>query len=104
MTERRKESRNQSEIEVRVWGIDADGSFFRKEVVARNLSSGGALLSEIGVSLRSGDMVCVKYETTQAKFRVVWVRDDRAAIQKQREEPCPWEKLLPQKFGASAGS
>ena len=100
MTERRKESRKQFEVNVCVWGVDAEGTFFRKEVIASNLSSAGALLSKLDVRLRSDDVVFVRYEDSQARFRVIWTRDGRAAVQRHSHEPCPWEKLLQKKLAA----
>jgi hypothetical protein len=102
MSERRNETRKRSEVKVCVWGIDGEGSFFRKTLVASNISGSGALLSDLGVRLRCDDVVFVRYENIQARFRVIWVRDDRAAVQRQSEEPCPWEALLAKKLGAGA--
>lgn len=102
MTERRKETRSQSEVKVCVWGVDATGVFFRKDVLASNISTAGALLCGLTIPLRCDDVVFVRYEDRQARFRVIWTREDRAAVQKQQEELCPWQALLPKKFGAGA--
>ena len=104
MTDRRKESRKQFEAKVCVWGRDADGLPFRKEVVASNVSHTGALLTGLDVRLRCDDMLLVRYKETQARFRVIWVRDGRAAVQRRSDEPCPWPELLSRTKSASASS
>ena len=94
MTERRREPRSRLELPVRIWGIDAAGATFRQEVRARHFSSSGALLETIECELRSGDPITIQYRDQYARFRVVWVRDRRAAVQKRNVQSCPWADVL----------
>jgi len=55
----------------------------------RDISNCGALLSEISYALRCGDPISIQYGDKCAKFRVVWMRDGRAAVQKMGNEECP---------------
>jgi hypothetical protein len=94
MTERRREPRNLVELAVRIWGIDGTGSPFRLNVLARDYSTSGALLAGIECKLRSGDPITIQYRDQHARFRVVWVRDSRAAVQKIAGQSCPWSEAL----------
>ena len=94
MTERRKEPRDRCEAYVRVWGRDTDGNTFSQKCLACNLSLSGGLLSGLQRRLRCGDPIGIEYGENKAKFRVVWVREQRAAVQKLRNETCPWRALL----------
>ena len=110
MIERRREPRMQSDLPVRVWGIDTHGEKFLQQARATNISRCGALLSELDPELRSGDLVGVWYEGKSARYRVVWVRhsgDDRkiqAAVQRLAADECPWEDLLPTQTGVRAAT
>lgn len=94
MTELRREPRSRLELSVRIWGIDATGTSFREDVLARDFSSTGALLTGIECKLRSGDPITIQYRDHYARFRVVWVRDRRAAVQKMNGQNCPWSEPL----------
>ena len=72
-----------------MWGVDAEGHSFRQHAPVRDISNCGALLSEISYALRCGDPVSIQYGDKCAKFRVVWMRDGRAAVQKMGNEECP---------------
>ena len=94
MTERRREPRHLLELPVRIWGIDATGSPFRQDVLARDFSASGALLAGVECKLRSGDPITIQYRAQHARFRVIWVRDRRAAVQKIAGQNCPWGEVL----------
>lgn len=94
MTERRREPRSRLELPVRIWGIDATGASFREDVHARDFSSTGALLTGLQCQLRSGDPLTVQWGPQYARFRVIWVRDRRAAVQKINGQSCPWGEVL----------
>ena len=55
--------------------MDADGRPFFQNAVAGNLSSEGALLSQINHPLNSGSIIGVQYGEKKARFEVVWVSD-----------------------------
>lgn len=97
--ERRREPRIPSEVKVRIAGVDAHGELFAQDAIARSLSVSGALLTGIKHQLRCGDGLFVDHNQSQAKFKVVWVRDGQAAVQRFKDEPCPWKEVL----GIAAG-
>jgi|tagenome__1003787_1003787.scaffolds.fasta_scaffold20879989_2 hypothetical protein len=101
MNDRRQEHRKQIEIPVRIWGIDAAGSRYSQQAIARNISHGGALISGIEMNLRPGDLIGIQRGETSGRYRVVWSRDsgglnkNLAAVQKLVGSDCPWEEVLP---------
>ncbi len=92
--ERRREPRIPAEVEVRIAGIDAHGELFAQDAIARSLSLSGALITGIQHNLRCGDGLLLRTVNRQAKFKIVWVRDGKAAVQRLKGEPCPWEKSV----------
>jgi len=96
----RREPRLETNLAVTLWGIGAEGMPFSQEVVARNLSGQGALLSGVDQEVRCGDFVLIQYREKRARFRVVWVRKsdngdkNRVAVQRLRSEECPWPDVL----------
>jgi len=92
--ERRREFRVPAEVEVRIAGVDAHGELFAQDALARSLSLSGALVTGIEHNLRCGDGLFVQQNGHQSKFKIVWVLDGQAAVQKFKDEPCPWGELL----------
>ncbi len=92
--EKRHEPRIPEEVQVRVAGVNAHGELFAQDATARSLSTSGALITGIEHDLRCGDGLFVQQDGHQSKFKIVWVRDGRAAVQKFKDEPCPWKELL----------
>ena len=92
--ERRREPRVPAEAPVRIAGVDAHGEIFAQNAIARSISLSGALLTGIQHHLRWGDGLLLQRNGQQAKFRVVWVRDGQAAIQRLKGEVCPWEEMM----------
>jgi hypothetical protein len=92
--ERRQELRIPVEVQVRVAGVNAQGELFVQNAVARSLSMSGALITGLEHDLRCGDGLFVQQDGRRSKFKIVWVRDGRAAVQKFKDEPCPWKELL----------
>ena len=101
MIERRKESRFQLSVPVKVSGVDKNGEPFAINVMATSLSRSGALLTGLNVELRCGDMMVLDYEGHRAHFRIVWFLNlgprlgAEVAKHKSNREPCPWADLLP---------
>ena len=89
------------DLDLRVWGMGADGRPFSQHARARNISTGGALLSDIDRDLKIGDTIAVQNGEKKARCKVVWSADTRSAqkikvgVQLLREQECPWAGLLP---------
>ena len=89
------------DLDLRVWGMGADGRPFCQHARARNISLGGALLSDIERDLKIGDTIAVQNGGKKARCKVVWSTDTRSTqkikvgVQLLREQECPWAALLP---------
>jgi len=100
MIERRHEPRTLVDVELLIWGVDARGESFLREVRARDVSLRGALLSGVDTEVRPGDLIGILYAGKSARFRVVWIRYDgtgdkmQAAVHRVKADPCPWLDLL----------
>jgi len=97
--EQRPEARVATQIQVRVWGMDADGRPFFQNAQASNISSEGALISGIGHPLKAGDIVGVQHGEKKARFKVIWVIDGgvarriEAGVQILPNQINPWHNL-----------
>jgi hypothetical protein len=100
MIERRHEPRTLVDVELLIWGVDARGECFLREVRGRDVSLRGALLSGVDTEVRPGDLIGILYAGKSARFRVVWIRYDgtgdkmQAAVRRVEADPCPWLDLL----------
>jgi hypothetical protein len=100
MAEQRPEPRVDTDLPVRVFGMDANGKPINQHVRARNISSSGALLSGIEQPLKVGDIIGVQVEQKKARFKVVWVVDaggiekNQVGLQLQEGQECPWKETL----------
>ena len=98
----RPEPRQETDLIVRVWGMDAGGRPFFQNAHARNISSEGALLSGLEHQLTAGDTIGVQLGSVKARFRVIWVIDAghlqkiQAGVQILTGQPCPWKDELSQ--------
>jgi PilZ domain len=110
MTSERPEVRVDTDLPIRVWGMDAKGKPFFQNVRARNISRQGALVSGIEHELKPGDVIGVQHEQKKARFRVVWVVDaggiqkNQAGLQMLDGQECPWQEALSQGQAASGGA
>jgi hypothetical protein len=99
--EHRPEPRLETDIPVRVWGMDADGRPFFQSASAGNISSHGAMLSRVNHPLKPGEVIGVQYGDKKARFRIVWVVDGgairkiEAGIEILDNQQNPWEELTP---------
>jgi hypothetical protein len=97
------------DLDLRVWGLGADGRPFSQHARARNISQGGALLSDIERDLKIGDTIAVQNGDKKARCKVVWLTNTRSAqkikvgVQLLKDQECPWATLLPhpKKVGAA---
>jgi len=100
MTTQRPEPRVETNLPVRVWGMDTNGKPFFQNVRARNISSQGALVSGIEYALKPGDVIGVQHEQNKARFRVVWIMDtggiqkNQVGLQLLEGQTCPWNENL----------
>jgi hypothetical protein len=92
--ERRREPRQIEDLPVRVFGVDEQGRIFDESVLAHNISQSGALLVGTDRKLRCGDLMVVQFGALNARFRIVWVRDSQAAVQRLQQDECPWLEIL----------
>lgn len=89
------------DLDLRVWGMGADGRPFSQHARARNISTGGALLSDIERDLRIGDTIGVQSGNHKARCKVVWstntlsIQKIRVGVQLLSAQECPWSSLLP---------
>jgi hypothetical protein len=97
----RPEERVPVDLDMRVWGMGADGRAFSQHARAHNISGGGALLCQIEHDLRIGDTIGVQAGEKKARCRVVWATDTQSVqkiqvgVQLLSKRECPWVALLP---------
>src|ERR1700758_2287572 len=93
------------DFDLRVGGMSADGRVFSQHARARNISTGGALLSDIERDLKIGDTIGVQSGEKKARCKVVWSANSQSAqkikvgVQLLKEQDCPWSSLLPKTDG-----
>lgn len=101
MVPSRPEDRVQVDLDMRVWGMGADGRAFSQHARAHNISAGGALLCEIEHDLRIGDTIGVQAGEKKARCKVVWatktgaVQKIQVGVRLLNKLECPWIALLP---------
>jgi hypothetical protein len=102
------ETRAPFDLELRVWGMGADGRVFSQPARTRNVSIGGALLSGIEHDLKIGDIIGVQRGEKKARCKVVWtintesIQRIQVGVQLLHKHECPWAAELPK--GEDAGS
>jgi hypothetical protein len=90
------------DLELRVWGMSADGHAFSQPARARNVSAGGALLCNLERDVKIGDTIGVQSGDKKARCRVVWSANTRSpekikvGVQLVNQQDCPWTALLSQ--------
>jgi hypothetical protein len=100
MPEQRPEVRVETDLPIRVWGLDVNGKPFTQAAHALNISSQGALVSGVDVTLKPGDIVAVQYEQRKARCEVKWVVDaggilkNQTGLQLLSGQECPWREVL----------
>jgi hypothetical protein len=112
MSKDRPDPRVDTDLPVRVFGMDSNGKPFNQHVRARNISSSGALVSGVESQLKPGDVIGIQLEHNKARCRVVWVVDaggiqkNQLGLQLMDGQECPWrealEKQTPQPAAADA--
>jgi hypothetical protein len=97
--EDRPEVRTETQLHVRVWGMDADARPFSQNAVANNISGQGAQILGISHPLKAGDIIGIKHGEKKARFKVVWVTDGgtlrkiEAGVQIVEGQQSPWQEM-----------
>jgi len=97
--DRRQQSRVNSTLPVRIWGIDAYDRPFLQLASASNISEQGVQLHGLRCRLKPGEVIEVQYSGTKAQFMVVWVgtpgthQAGEIGLQKLPTEPSLWGEL-----------
>jgi len=107
MSQGRPDPRIPADLDVRVWGMAANGRTFSQHVRARNISASGALLVGLENEPKVGDVIGVQYEDKKSRCKVIWVMDSgalqkvQAGVQIVSGQDCPWKgKLSPDQLVA----
>jgi len=92
------EPRFNTDLSVRVFGIDADSRPFSENSQLRNISDHGAKLQGTVIQLRPGDIIGVKLHGKKARCKVVWaihlepVDRNEAGVRVLEGELSPWQE------------
>jgi hypothetical protein len=77
----RPEERVPVDLDIRVWGMAANGRGFSQRARTQNISASGARLCQIEHDLKIGDIIGVQAGEKKTRCKVVWARETRS-IQK----------------------
>jgi hypothetical protein len=108
MTQPRRETRVPVDLELRVWGMGADGRVFSQPARTGNVSIGGALLSGIEHDLKIGDTIGMLRGKKKARCKVVWaintesIQKIQVGVQLLSKHECPWTAELPKAEDAAS--
>jgi hypothetical protein len=97
--------RSEVGLAVQISGIDTKGQSFLQDAHASNVSGNGALISQLEMEVRTGDVLALTYAGRKARYRVVWVRHGgvrykyQAVVQRIETDECPWQSLLSEEPG-----
>lgn len=107
--DRRRETRVDTALPVRIWGVDTHCRPFMQLATVRNISSLGAVLQNVRAQVKPGDIVDVQYDGVRAEFRVVWagapgtIEAGELGIERLPEEPYLWD-VDPARCGQVVGN
>jgi PilZ domain len=94
------EPRFDVDLRMRVFGMDAEGRPFSRDVDARNISDHGARLSGFEKQLTPGDIIGVHFSGRKARCTVMnvvdigVVRRIEAGVRLVEGQACPWQKEM----------
>jgi hypothetical protein len=95
--DRRQETRIDTALPVRIWGVDTFCRPFMQLASVRNISSLGAVLQNVRAQIRPGDILDVQYDGIKAQFRVVWagrpgtLEAGELGLERLPDEPYLWD-------------
>ena len=107
MSAERPDPRVDTDLPVRVFGMDSNGKPFNQHVRARNISNSGALVSGVESSLKPSDVIGVEVEGKKARCRVVWVvfadgiQKNQLGLQLMEGQECPWRSFVEKELSQS---
>src|ERR1700730_13348478 len=102
---RQTEPRLTVDLPVRLWGMSADGRPFSQHARARNISSGGALISGVENELKVGDVIGVQCGDKKTRCTVIWVmntgpvKKNQVGMKLLADQEGPWKNYLPLEGG-----
>ena len=92
------EPRFNTDLSVRVFGIDADSRPFSEDSQLLNISDHGARIQGIVIQLKPGDIIGIRLHGRKARCKVAWainlepVDRNQAGVRVLIGEPCPWQE------------
>jgi len=95
--DRRRETRVDTALPVRIWGVDSYCRPFMQLASVRNISSLGAVLQNVRSKVNPGEILDVQYDGQKAQFRVIWMGQSgtmeagEVGLQRLPEEPYIWD-------------
>jgi hypothetical protein len=95
--DRRRETRVDTTLLVRVWGVDRYSQPFMQLATVRNISILGAVLVGVRRQVKPGEMLDVQYDGQCAQFRVIWsgkpgsLEAGEIGIERLPSEPYIWD-------------
>ena len=98
--DRRRETRIDVSLPVRIWGVDNYSCPFMQLARARNISSEGAVIQGMRAQMKPGEVVDVQYEGHKAQFQVIWAggtgtpTEGEIGVEKLPAEPHIWDVNL----------
>lgn len=107
--DRRRETRIDTALPVRIWGVDNFCRPFMQLASVRNISSLGAVLQNVRVQVKPGDILDVQYDGMKAQFRVVWagppgtIEAGELGLERLPDEPYLWD-VDPARCGQVVGN
>ena len=100
MVPRCQEERRPVELDIRVWGMAADGRAFSQHARTQNISGSGARLFEIEHDIKIGEIIGVEAGQKKTRCKVVWATNTRSSQRIQvgvrllSKLECPWMAFL----------
>ena len=97
LMDRRRESRVDTALPVRIWGVDTYCRPFMQLASVRNISNLGAVLQNVRSQIKPGEILDVQYDGQKAQFRVVWtgkagtMEAGEVGLQRLPDEPYIWD-------------
>ncbi len=101
MAANQTEPRLTVDLPVRIWGMNAEGRPFSQHARAHNISSDGALVSDVETELKVGDTIGLQCDEKKSRCTVVWVmntgpvKKNQVGVKLVAGQECPWKNYLP---------